>query len=139
LKFIEDNYQYSQIFNQVRLSKKLPFKSKVSNRVDNTIYKFKFFSEFNKETTTYSDYVFLRPKPIKPKQLVSLKYLPSALIENRSILKRFLSKKLAPEKVFLKAGLIASNPSFEEAVADLRKRDTLFDIRVERNFYSKDS
>ena len=142
LKFVEDNYQYSHIFHQVRLIKKLCFKYKVTNsskgRVDNTIYTYKFFSEFNKETTNYSGYIVLRPKPIKPQQVVTLAYLPSALIENKRTLKRFLSKKLAPEKVFLKAGLF-TKPSFEEAVNNLKSQSSLFNIRVDCNFYNKDS
>lgn len=137
-RFIEDNYRYSNIFKLIRLRRKSYIKTNLpSKKRNNTIYRFKFYTEHNKVTTTYSDFIFTLPKPIVPLQKVSLDYLPSALIENKKTLKKFLSKKLTPENIYIKAGYLKEAPSLKNEIRKHNIKTEKLKLEFKRRFKNK--
>jgi len=44
--------------------------------------------------------------------------LPSVLIENKKTLKKFLSKKLTPESIYIKAGYLKAAPNLKEEITN---------------------
>jgi hypothetical protein len=88
-------------------------------------------------TTKYSDYIHTLAKPINPKQKVSLEYLPSVLISDKRTLKKFLSKKLTPEKIYIKAGYLKESPDFKKELNKSKISSEKNKIEFKKRFISK--